>query len=742
MLNAVFPLQTINESDKDQKTEQGRQWGMKCIQYGMSLLDYQDKERRKMDRLYMSYNGERSLDSLKWLTEANGIEHRAKFVSYKVGLTKQKLLEGEWLRRPLNATVRTVNMQAKSEKMAQRDFMTGAMIAKSELETIKQVAGVDIMEGAPIPESEDDPIWKKMSPKDKQEAIMQVIVNEQIKKLGLVRKFGENFKDARIISKCFAKVEINQKGDVDYLWIDPRDAIYEQIDGDDFMEKSSIKGARQVMPLHQVLLRYNFTKEERQKIESAANAFTNGSSTNHRIRTVNGQAMIEVIHVEWKSVRASYYKKMPKTPMQLEYDDNTTEITKEIPADVYERNKAKYDKGVNNKEFTIETKYEEDLWEGTCIGGIVYKDVRRKPFQLRSVDAPAKIMSSSYIGCLFGTTDGKRISLQELIENFDLAFDVCEYQIMKELNRAKGKVLGLDLASLPKNKTAAKVMQEITDDGIMFYNSMAAGNVGNRNLDLQHLLQQVDLGFSDSFPALITLQNNILNTLDKITGINENREGQVSASSTVTNTQGAIQASRTITEPLFYQMQLFVEKAMTCIVEATKVSWAFYKTEEGEQILGTEMFEYMKVTPELGYKDYGVHIEDGGKYLELMQRMRGYIEFGMNTKEISAVDALRFELAETTVEAEKVFEDAFQRAQAIAMESAQKEQEAAAAMQQQQLQTQIQIQQENREDEQASKIDQIVTKGEVDIKVNAAKSQDKLIENQQQQNNDLLNYEE
>jgi len=735
----MLPNQTIPEIDKDQSTEKGRDWGKRCIDYGISLLDYQDSNRTKMDRLYLSYNGERSLDSIKWLTQSNGIEHRAKFVSYKVGLAKQKLLEGEWLRRPLNAVVQTVNMQAKSEKMAHMDFMTGAMIAKPELETIKQVAGVDIMEGAPIPESEDDPIWQKMSPKDREEDTMQIIINEQIKALGLIRKLGENFKDARIVSKCFGKIEINQKGDVDYIWIDPRNAIHEYIDGDDFLEKSTIKGCRQTMPLHQCLLRDNFTKTEREQLENAIAVFGNAAGvTRNRIRSVNNQTMVDVIHVEWKSVKPSYYKIMPKTPMQLEYDDSTSEITKEIPAEIYEKNKAKYDKGVANGEFKIETKYEEDLWEGTCYGGIIYKRVQRKPFQMRRVDAPASIMDSSYIGCLFGTTDGVRISLQELIENFDLAFDVCEYQIMKELNRAKGKVLGFDLAAMPKNKTLAQVIQGITDDGIFIYNSQAAGNVGQRNLDLQHIMQTEDIGFSDSFPQLIALQNNILNTLDKITGINENREGQVSASSTVTNTQGAIQASRTITEPLFYQMQLYVEKVMTCIAEATKVSWGFYKTEQGEQILGTDRFRYMQVTKKLGQKDYGVHVEDGGRYLELMQRMRSYIEFGMNTKEISAVDALRFELAETTVEAEKVFEEAFQRAQAIAQQSAQQEQEAAAAMQQQQLQQQVELAQADREDRQASDIEKIYTKGEVDIKVNAAKSQDKLIENQAQHNNDLL----
>ena len=147
--------------------------------------------------------------------------------------------------------------------MKQMDFMIGAMMAKKEIEELKDKAGVDLMEGAPIPESEDDPLWEAMSPKDKQEVIMQIIVDEQIKSLKLIKKFGECFRDARIAAKCFAKIEINQDGDVDLVRIDPLDFIYEEIDGDDFLEKSPIKGCRTRMPLHEILRRYELTQKQR-----------------------------------------------------------------------------------------------------------------------------------------------------------------------------------------------------------------------------------------------------------------------------------------------------------------------------------------------------------------------------------------------------------------------------------------------------------------------------------------------
>lgn len=734
MSQNLFPDQCVPQIEKTPA------WAKLCVDYGISLLNYQDRDRVTVNRLYRSYNGIRTPESVKWLTETYGKEARAKFVSYKVGRAKQYLLEGEWLRRPLNATVETVNIQAKSEKMQHMDFMTGAMLAKDEIQTLQNVAGVDPMEGAPIPQSEDDPIWAKMSPKDKQEDIMQVIINEQIKQLQLVKKFGDLFKDARIVAKCFAKVEINEKGDVDLRRIDPRDAIYEEIDGDDFLQQSVVKGDRQTMPLHEVLTRFTLTVEDRKKIEAVRQAPNNYLGDNrYRIRMINQQLMVDVIHVEWKSVKPTYYKIMPKTPMQLEWDSETDVIEKVIPPEIYEKNKAKYDRGVENGEFKIEIKYDEDLWEGTYIGGIVYHDLRRKPFQMRRHDSPAYILDSSYIGCLFGTTDGIRISLQQLIENFDLQFDICEYQIMKELNRAKGKILGYDLAATPKGKTVEKIMQEALDDGFVTYNSQAAGNLSGRNLDLKNMLQELDIGFSDSFPQLLQLQNQILATLDRITGINEFREGAGPISATVTNAQQGLQNSRTITEPLFFAMQIFVEMVMTRIVEATKISWAFYKLDKGEQILGTEKFKYMQVTRDLGYRDYGVHIEDGGKYARLREKMESWLEFGLNSKQVSMADAVRFELAESTVEAEAIFVDSFNRLQQIQMQAQQEEQQSQAAMQQQQQQTQMQIAKENREDQQEFELQKITAETQGQIAIDNNKITGKLVENQHKAENDLLN---
>lgn len=719
-----FPIQTIPEKDKTPA------WHIDCVRYGLSLLD--GRERGKDDRLYRSYNGIRSKESLLWITSSFGKESKAKFVSYKVGRAKQYLLEGEYLSRPLNVTVETININARREKMVKMDLLTGAMIAKEEISTLKQVAGVDVMQGVPLPQDEDD--LRKMSPQDKQEDIMQIIVDEKIKTLGLKKRFSDCFKDARIVGRCFGKIEINYKGEVDFIRIDPRDSIFEEIDNDDYLEKSTIKGGRQWLPIHEVLMRYDLSDQDRKTLENCRDNPVRG----FRSQMMNGHRMVEVVHLEWKSVRPSYYKIMPKTSNQLEYDSETTTITNKIPPEIYEANKAKYDKGVAAGEFQIDVKYDEDLREGTSLGRLVFVELQRKPFQMRRHDAPASILDSSYVGALFGTTDGQRIPLQELIENFDLQYDYCEYQIMKELGRAKGRALIYDLAGTPKKTTVEKIMQQITDDGFATFNSSAAGNVFNRNLDLQNVIKHVDLGFSEGFPQLLQLQNHILSNLDRITGINDLREGAVPASSTVTNAQQGLQNSRTITEPLFFQMQEFVERCMLRIVEASKISYAFYKTDQGEQILGTDKFNYMRVTQELGYRDYGVHIEDGAKYTRLREKMDRWMEYGLNSKQVSMADAAKYELAETTAEAKAIFEQGFERIQQISAQQQQQQHQAEAQQQQQALQMQQQMASQARQETIQGKVTEIKVKTQGQIEIDDNKMRGGLITNQHSFDNENL----
>lgn len=729
-----FPRQDIPTIQKN------KDWYKQALNYAEAILKTYNPTMDRMSRLYATYNGTRKTDGFNWLTRTYGKKNRAQYIEYRLSRTKTNLLQGEWLKRPLSATVQTINSSAVSDKMRQFNFMKGAMVAKKELEDIKGIVGVDVMEGVPIPENEDDPIWQKMSFKDKSEDIMQIILDEQIKELQLKKLSGDMFRDVMITSMCWCKLEIDEKGDVKIYRIDPRDAIYELIEGDDYFERSTVKGARQTMTVEEILRRFDLDQGQRDQLDAIRGNPTYWiEQSRGYIRMVNGQLMCDVLHIEWKGCNTDYWKIFTKKDDGvLQQEDNG--ITIQLDPYGYEKDKASYDKGEAKGKFKINTKHREEWYEATRIGGVMDVNCRPKPFQPRDMDNPAYVLNCSYHGFSFGMVDGTRVSLQQEMENFDNLFDINMYQILKELSRAKGKVITIDRAMLDRGTTIDQLVYRIANDQVLDYNSAAAGNVGGRNVnDPANGIKSFDLGVSDSFQYLMVMQQNIINMLNQITGINEAREGNISASTTSGNAQSQMQNSRTITEPMFYGMNVFMQKLLTSVTNISAISWAFYKVEKGEQILGSDRFKFLKVTQDEGYKNYGVHIEDGTTYMETRQLMKEMVSYSLNAKEIRPLDAYRVLTAETKAQMDQFFEQSWTEMEASRQAAAEKQNQAQQQMNEANNQNQVLLQRELIEDGQAQAEKEIVLKGDVQMAVddNRAKS-DMYIQNQKAQT-DLIN---
>ena len=733
----TFPRQDIELYKKNDA------WKSSHLNYAEQLVKYYNNSRLRMTRLYQSYNGVKTPGSLDWIQRRYGKQNAAKYIAYRVGRTKINLLHGEILKRPLSATVQTINSEAISAKMEQMDTMIGAMMAKKELIDLKDKAGVDVMEGAQIPDSEDDAIWKKMNPKDKEEDIMQIILDEQLIELDLKKKLADCFLDVLITSMCYCKIEMDQNGDLQFHRIDPRDAIYEEIQGDDYLERSPIRGCRQTLSIQEILTRYSLTKTQRDLLDNArmnpsSYMGVNGISRGY-MREMNGQMVCDVIHIEWDSVSPLYYKKVKKTQSQMQMDPSTDTLTLEMDATYYEKNIDMHNKNVEKGEYQIETRYKKTIYEATRIGGCIDINMREKPYQVHSVDHPSEVMNSTYHGFICGTVDGARISIQQMIENFDNMYDINMYQINKDLARAKGKALFYDLAGLPEGRKMKDIMYNILNDGIVSFNSAAAGNFSGRNLELSNAIKEVDLGLSASLEYSLTLQQNILNQLNQITGINENREGQIAASSTATNANSAISASRTITEPIFNGMDGFNKRVLQSVVSVSSIAWAFIKVDKGEQILGTDKFKFLQATKELGFKDYGVHVEDGARYADLRRDMKELMQLSLNTKEMRPMDAAKVLQSETTAQMIAALETSWEQIQIAAQKSDQANNQVQQQIAAAKLQQQIDLANADREDRQQSTIDEINAAADAQIRVDDNKMRGKLFENQHKAENDILN---
>lgn len=718
---SYFPRQDLPESQKT------LEWVKLHLTYAEGILQRRNNSFSVMDRLYQTFNGIKNTDALRYIEKTYGRANKSKFISYRLGRNKLELLRGEWLNQPLKPSVTTINSEARIKKLDEADVMRGAIAVRQDLQKLKEV-GVDVMEGMEIPEGDPDEVFNAMSFKDKNEHVMQIILDNGVKELDLKHKLSKNLLDVEIASMCYGKIDIDEEGNVNYLEIDPRDAIFDEIQGDDFLERSPLKGARFRMTVSEVMRKYKLTKEQRDIIKNAENNSDTNTGVRRRVYKINGDLCVDVVHVEWISLIPIYSKLSPKTQKQMEID-STTDYYK-LPLDTveYESNKEYYDKLVEKGKLKgIQVEWAEDIRHAVRIAGVITIDLGRKKFQTRRVDNPSRVIDMSYVGYLFNTVDGIRISMQQIVENFDSAFDICMYQILKELNAAKGKTLVYNRAAMPQGRDMKGVIYDMVNDGFIDLDTSADGNESGTQLNTTDLVQVLDVGLSSSFQQLLLMKQDLINTLDLITGINENRQGDIKASSTVTNAQFAISASKNITGSLFYGMTRFVEKTLMKICEAYKISYAFYKVDRGRQILGDAQQRFIEIEKEIGYADYGVYIEDSARFMEWKQQLMQLAEASLNSKQFRMEDVLKLQAAESFAEGKSVLRTSWATIQRVAAEQQQRDLQAQQQMQQQQLESQRQMAIENREDLQAARIEEIITKGKVDLELQRNGNMDKLI---------------
>ena len=549
----------------------------KSLDFAVDLLKNSNGRINKMNRLFAGYNGKTDTESVKYLEATYGKKNRGKYIDYRVGRSKIDILHGEWLKTPLRSTIRTINQDAIISKLDKYDQVLGAAHVRKDIGKLQEV-GVNPMEGMDIPDPKDPEFKQKISPKDKNEIIMQRIVDALIQEAHMTEKFGSNFLQGLISSRCMSKINVDKDfGSIDLKVIDPRDGVYFEFDNDPLMKKSFLMGHREKMPINEVLTKFKLTDSQRQRLDHIRNNpddYIGNQSFGGAYYKEGGQFCCDVTHIEWIGVKPKYTKLSPKTNSQMEFDDTENGIIElDLFDRTYEEKKDKYDREVKKGQYEIRTEWVEEVYEATRIGFDI--DVNCGPCSFVMKDQDTGKPRLSYSAVVMKAVDGDAVSVQEVIENFSSIFNVTMYQILREVNKNKGKVIVYDRAGQPRKTRVKDVLYNLHNDSFLDFNSSAAGNMGGKDIPPDRVIREIDLGLSSSFSYLLQFKNEIKQTIDYITGINQERTGDIAASSTATNANASLEASRTITESLFFYMQEYVEMVLTKMAETAKIVWGF-----------------------------------------------------------------------------------------------------------------------------------------------------------------------
>ena len=666
---STFPNQLIPDSEKTVEWCEQMIDAVANYIYSDSSI-YEDNVYEDIKN-YAIYNGQWDTDDYAYLTEQYGFAQPARLVNYPIITPKIDLLLGEEIRRPLDMKVVTINKEAALRKEDMKIRMTLKKYTDNLVKELEQEVGFSIntmMDGIPMPEDIDK--YMEYTYKEAVEEVAQDGLNYLMQKYSFREIFKAGFRDLLVTGKEFYKIYA-KNGDPYIRRVDPRSVAYDTNTDSDFLDEAQWVGEERYLTPNEVLdeFRDSLDREDVMYLEEIQNLNSYGDYKSYNtsldwIRWSQGEGTrIKVLHCEWKSIKAIQYK-----ISQNKYDPERP-FYKQLP-DGYKRKKGD----------VIRTKYVDDIWMGTKIGGEILVDCRRRPNQVRSVDDPGSA-HLSYIGYIKNNTTGKRASMVDMLKNVQFLYNIIMYHIELALARSGGKAVVYDVSQLPTNlgMDMQTVLYHLKTDGIIPINSKdEGGQVQNFNQ-----FSQVDFTLSQSVQQLINLKMMLEEMAGQISGVSRQREGAVGQYEYVGNVQRSVLQSATITESWFHAHGEVKKKCMVRLCELMKVCWSQGK--KASMILGDGASKILNVFPDISFNDYGIFVGDAGKDDAMRQSITQFAQAALSSGQVNLLDIIKVFKAETMTEAERVLEQGIEAAKELSMQEQQRQQEA--------LQAQAQIDQ-------------------------------------------------
>lgn len=620
----------------------------KILDFSYNYWNSDNKRKKKVKKLYDYFNGFINENNTKYLTHITGTKSKVPFRRYMLGRSKLKLLLGEFLRIGMNPTASAINPEAQNEKVKKYKELLGLSHAKPYIEEARKM-GYDIFPGMEIPDKDDKKIFHENNFKILNEIVMQHIINDKVATEELLAKFYSIFTDAIICSEMHGVVYRNEEGIDTLRRVNPYNALFIKQDNDPFLRRSPYRGEVHYMHYHEILNEFKLTDEQKKQL---ANIRIHGGHGAVREEDGNTDFLIPVVRLEW----------IANAPVRTKISNHKVPYKNVLSYDYYNKNKDKIEREVKKGKYKLDTKFKMTLWKGCRISDIIYTGIEEKESVIQQLDQNGKARPRyDYFSLLFGDVNGTAVSMQELMTNLEDSYDEVRYIIRKEISKVKGKNIVFDRA-FTGDKLYKDIVRDITEEGLIEINSASDSNYGLENIVGRiKPVETIDLGPSSALPALINVAIDIERTMDRITGLNDDRQGITKATTTATTNNNNLAASQSMTYDLFFFSNMLVNEALTKLAEKTKLNWAFFG-EDGRMIpYGNETIKYIKATKNLTSDDYSVVINDGRKEFEIRQKSESLLNAQVNAGLLGTETAIEFWSTKSLGEALNVLERAAER---------------------------------------------------------------------------------
>jgi len=702
-----MPFPEVSDKDFSVETDLTKQ----ALDYAEMQYNARQIRRERLDRLYNAYNGVIDQAEIDSIVKATGKQSKTKYVKYRLGRSKLKQLHGEFLEINITPTVFSVNAEAKNEKMKKYKELLGMSLAKPYIESARQL-GFDVFSGYNIPDSDEPDFWSVDKFKLGNEMVMQDIIIDKMKNLKLKQTLYQNFIDLTIAAEMFGKVERDQNGVDTYRFIPAKLGLYEEEVFDPLLKRSPYLGEVRKMYPHEILTNPEFKldPEQKQIVKSWSDSY-HDNETDEGSRELKGtHPSIPVYTIQWKGLESVYVKTAPAQGSSVPYKHI-------LSAEYYRKNRSKIRADVKAGRYKVEEYYQEIVWSASKIGLEVYTIAKKEENIIQRLRENGKLSADfDYCGLLFSTVDGTRVSLQEIIYELERIYDDLRFQINKEIRKIRGAALVYDKAYLPKGKLLSDIIHDISEDGVVSFDSSAEGNRSGMETESNKTgINSINLGEHQSLAILLNQALDIERVMDRVTGMNENRQGLTKATTTATANVNNIEASRSMTYDMFYFMNGYIEDMLIKLVEKTKLNKTMFGQDQRHFLFDQDQIAYMMATKDVDKDNYGVSVTDGKRERDILQKLEMMFPQEINAGMLTSKDVASFMMESNFIRAIKILDQSRERLEKVRQE------EIAAAQKGKQDETQVnlQIATENREDGQThdKEMEVIRTEGKKEIEV-------------------------
>lgn len=637
LYNANFPQQKLPLKKKDE------QWQHDCVNYiigeGNVVSGGMQKTRfSELQTYYDLYNSIFDEKDFKRITNPFKVSDGFPATPQDFNIIRPKvdLLIGEETKRPFNFRVVRTSQEATSDLMDQEkemliQYMMSAIMGRMSPEEQQQFQQ-QLQSGEIMPPEE---IGKYMR-RDYKDVIENTAYHSLMyirEKCGIDNEFIKGWKDGLIAGQEVYYVGV-QNGDPYMERVNPVYFSFDQSPDLEFIEDASWCCRKMRLPVAEVYDRYHdkLSEKDLDKLnEMLTGRPSNDLGEKDPVDNFNHIQMhiydnpvfdqktrhnINVWHCCWKS-----FKKIKYVTFQDENGDAQIEIVDEFYKPV-------------GTEIGIDEDWIVEVWEGYRAGSDLYFGIQPVAYQHISIDQPDS-QKLPYCGAIYSNTNSKPRSLVSILKPLQYMYIVLWYRLELAIARDKGKVINMDITQIPKsmNITPDRWMHYLSSVGVNFINPYEnqwgiPGREGGKPATFNQITS-LDLTMSNVIAEYIQLMDKIEQLAGTITGITEQRQGDISTSELVGNVERSVLQSSHITEPLFWVHNQCKKHVLTMLLNTAKGVWEESGKKKLQYVFDNGERAFLAITKQFYYEDMDVFVSDTSKDAENIAKLQQLIQPAM-----------------------------------------------------------------------------------------------------------------